>query len=146
MEWNGTASSPPGRGGVPRDAQPPAPGRAGGLLQPGRPPDAGVRVHAQAKPREPPFQESPCVPAMVDAAQDRRRRRQGPGVPARGRDARHLPRLQGLQYSSRLGKSKPHQVQSISASNYTPTVLIARTLSTVPSRSLCFLRILVQEQ
>ena len=41
---------------------------------------------------------------MVDAPQDRRRRGQGAGVPARGGDSGDLPRLQGLQYSARLGK------------------------------------------
>uniref|UniRef100_A0A0A9E0M4 Uncharacterized protein n=1 Tax=Arundo donax TaxID=35708 RepID=A0A0A9E0M4_ARUDO len=40
---------------------------------------------------------------MVDAAQDRRWSGKGAGVPARGRDAGDLPRLQGFEYSSRLG-------------------------------------------
>jgi hypothetical protein len=47
---------------------------------------------------------SAVEPAVVHAAQDRRRRGQGVGVPARGRDAGDLPRLQGLQHPARLGE------------------------------------------
>ena len=44
-------------GDLPRTAPAPEPGEAGGLLQRGGAPPAGLRVHAQGQPREPPLQE-----------------------------------------------------------------------------------------
>ncbi|KAL5666580.1 hypothetical protein ACJX0J_026688, partial [Zea mays] len=90
------------RGGVPGDAEAPASGEAHRVRLRGRAEDAGVRVHGQRQPRAPPLQESAVDPAVAHAAEDRGGRRQGPGVPARGRHARHLPRLQSLQRPARL--------------------------------------------
>jgi hypothetical protein len=44
---------------------------------------------------------------VVHAAQDRGGRGQGAGVPARGRNAGDLPRLQGLQHPARRGECLP---------------------------------------
>ena len=50
------------------------------------------------------FFRVPARSVVVNAAQHRGGRRQGPRLPSRRREARHLPRLQDIQHPAQPGK------------------------------------------